>query len=95
MERPVERLYLSSALYLATYSGHGRVVELLLQSGAEVHALGNDNYTALSRAVCFGHMKVVNVLLAHGAEVDLTGMMLPDAARQGLDEEDNIQRCRR
>ena len=53
----------STALNLAARKGHERVIELLLQHGAEVNLQDNDCGTALMAAAAHGHERVVELLL--------------------------------
>ena len=55
----------------AAYYGHERVVELLLQRGAEVNQQNSMGASALMGAADNGHEKVVELLIRHGAEIDL------------------------
>ncbi len=49
-----------------------QLVELLLQAGADVHAVTEDQRTALTFAVESGSEEVAKILLAHGADPKLT-----------------------
>ena len=52
-------------------NGHERVVELLLQRGAEINLQESKGRTALIFAAGSGHERVVILLLQRGAEVNL------------------------
>lgn len=59
-----------SPLYLACEYGHVNVVELLLQSKADVNLCDNDGASPLFIASQQGHDVIVNLLLNHGANVN-------------------------
>jgi ankyrin repeat protein len=60
-----------TSLHVAAIGGDPTVVELLLQHGADVHALSNTGNTPLYQATAFGGRKVViDLLLAYGARPD-------------------------
>ena len=54
-------------LIAAARLGHNAVVELLLEKGAEVNAVDNDNKNAWYRAAFNGHYGIANLLVEHGA----------------------------
>ena len=56
----------TSALVVATHSGHGALATLLLDEGANPNAAAA-GYTALHAAVLTGDLDVVEALLGHGA----------------------------
>ncbi len=58
---------ISWPLDIAAGCGHLEIVELLLDSEAEVDAIDEDGGTALESAACAGHHKVVTLLLEAGA----------------------------
>ena len=60
-----------SALALAAAAGHGDVVGLLLDQGANVDIQWDFGRTALHEAAIFGRASVVELLLARGAAVDV------------------------
>ena len=57
-------------LMLAAHHGHERVVDLLLQHGADVNRQDSNGGTALMSAANEGHERVVDLLLQRGAEVN-------------------------
>ena len=52
----------------AAAAGHARVVELLLDAGADVHATQAGGYTALHSAAANGDARMCRLLLARGAD---------------------------
>ncbi len=56
-----------TALILASWRGHTKVVELLLREGADVDAKTNTGTTALKFATERGQKKVIALLQKHGA----------------------------
>jgi ankyrin repeat protein len=65
-----------TALHMAAERGHGPVVRLLLEKGADIKARTNEpnntnsGATALHRAAGAGHSAVMEILLKNGAEID-------------------------
>ena len=57
-------------LHLAALEGHTRVVELLLQGGADVSAVEALGCTALHFAAQYGRLEVARLLLDRGADVN-------------------------
>jgi len=57
-------------LMAAAEKGHERVVELLLQRGAEVGPQNSDGATALLYAIGNGHEQPADLLIRHGAEIN-------------------------
>lgn len=63
----------STPLHCASWKGHLAAVHLLLQRGADVHAVNaNDHWgtTPLHAAAHANHREVVRALLEHGADPD-------------------------
>ena len=60
-------------LQTATRQDQARVVEYLLNAGADINALGGSGITALSTAALAGHKRMVDLLLRAGAKVDARG----------------------
>lgn len=61
-----------AALQTACDSGYARIVKLLLDAGANVHACGregNNKEAALQYAVCRGYTDIIKLLLDAGADV--------------------------
>ena len=63
----------NNALKAASVGGHRKVVQLLLDRGAEVNAKGGYFDNALQAASYFGHEKVVQLLIDRGAEINAQG----------------------
>ncbi len=59
-----------SALVVAAFGGHERVVSLLLEADADPNAAGG-GFTSLHAAALSGNLQAVNALLAHGADPNL------------------------
>ena len=59
-----------TSLMVASSFGHDQVVQHLLASGADIHAVNNDGCTSLVAASQAGHDQVVQCLLSDGAKVD-------------------------
>jgi len=68
------RLSKYNLLAMASYRGHTRVVQVLLDSGADVNAQCGHNHDAISGlhgASSSGHVSIVEILLKRGADVNL------------------------
>ncbi len=65
--------YGGSCLHWASYNGHRRVAELLIEKGADVHARNKDGRTPLMLAAGRGQNSTVKLLVAHGADVRAEG----------------------
>ncbi|KEY72966.1 hypothetical protein S7711_10190 [Stachybotrys chartarum IBT 7711] len=59
--------------YSASYGGRDKIVELLLDKGANVNAEGGKYGNALYAASSEGHDKIVELLLDKGANVNAEG----------------------
>ena len=60
-----------TALYIATYYGHERIVKLLIENGANIHAkLTEKQVTPLFWPVIKGFLKVCEMLILEGADVN-------------------------
>jgi len=59
-----------SALMCAAACGHARMVEHLLQRGADIHYHNGTGATALIAAAKAGHKEIFDLLLAYGADPD-------------------------
>jgi ankyrin repeat protein len=62
-----------NALQAASYGGHEKVVQMLLDRGADVNAQGGRFSNALPAASYGGHERVVQMLLDRGADVNSQG----------------------
>jgi ankyrin repeat protein len=58
-------------LHIAVIQGDVRAIKLLLDAGADIHALGETGYTALHYAVAHGRPEAVRALLERGADTQL------------------------
>ncbi|KAJ5155715.1 hypothetical protein N7492_008518 [Penicillium capsulatum] len=72
-----------NALQAASNRGHDKVVEMLLDRGADVNAQGGFYGNALQAASLNGHDKVVQMLLDRGADVDAQGGLHGNAFQAG------------
>jgi hypothetical protein len=57
-----------TALHAAAYLGHDDIVQLLVDNGADIDAVGANGGTAVDLAACSKHDKVVKTLLRAGAQ---------------------------
>jgi ankyrin repeat protein len=62
-----------NALYAASWGGHDKVVEMLMDAGADVNAQGGFCGNTLQAASWGGHDKVVEMLVSAGADVNAQG----------------------
>jgi ankyrin repeat protein len=65
--------YISTPLILASINGNIKIVELLLEAGADVNNLNENGYTALMHASERGHVEIVNLLLINNADIGVYG----------------------
>ena len=65
--------YYGNALHAASFGGHEKAVQILLDQGADVNAQGGYYGNALQAASFGGHEKVVQMLLDQGADVNTQG----------------------
>ena len=70
---PQRRGMYGNALYFASSRGHQKIVEMLLDNGANVNAQGGYYGNALQAALVEEHMKIVQVLIGRGADVNAQG----------------------
>jgi hypothetical protein len=61
------------AVIVASYYGHLRIIELLINKGADVNALGGKYVTALQAASVNGHTDIAELLINKGADVNVWG----------------------
>ncbi|KAH6853156.1 hypothetical protein B0I37DRAFT_301466, partial [Chaetomium sp. MPI-CAGE-AT-0009] len=57
----------------ASLEGHGEIVQLLLDKGADANAQGGLYGNALQAASCTGHGEIVQLLLHKGADIKAQG----------------------
>ena len=57
-------------LHWAAFCGHERIVQRLLEKGADIAGKDRSGQTALSWAAMKGHEAVVELLLEKGADVE-------------------------
>lgn len=70
--RTKEPKFGNSALHLASYEGHKKVVQILLSRGADPNCKADDGITPLIAASRKGHIEIAEMLLVAGAKVNDT-----------------------
>jgi len=60
-----------SALKAAVAGGHARLVEILLQEGADPNSVGHEKRAALTIAVELGNVQITKLLLDKGAGINV------------------------
>jgi ankyrin repeat protein len=84
-------VYGNTPLKIAAVRGDSNAVRVLLQAGADVNAIVEEDCTALWYAAAFDHPAVVRILLDHGASLDTRNSLSGDTAleaaqKRGLTE---------
>lgn len=59
-----------TALHIAAYQGHTKIVEILIKNGAFINASDDDGITPLHLASLNGHTEIVEMLLKHNADAE-------------------------
>jgi ankyrin repeat protein len=77
-----------TALMNAALRGHGEVVKLLLENGAEVNARTDSGWTALMAAVSKANTGIVRTLLEYGADTEVRDMDFGMNAREIAENRD-------
>jgi serine/threonine-protein phosphatase 6 regulatory ankyrin repeat subunit B len=60
-----------TALMIASNEGNDKIVQALLDKGAEINMKSTEGLTALMYAIRMNHDNVVHVLIKNGADVNL------------------------
>jgi len=61
------------AIVSAAWNGHTKIVEFLLDRGADINARAKINNTPIQQAASNGHLETVRLLLSKGANVNIVG----------------------
>ncbi|KAJ3763496.1 ankyrin repeat-containing domain protein, partial [Lentinula raphanica] len=61
------------AIQLAALKGVKDVIELFIEYGADVNALGEEYSSALQVAAYWGQTAIVEILIKHGADINAKG----------------------
>ncbi|ERF73935.1 hypothetical protein EPUS_05358 [Endocarpon pusillum Z07020] len=69
----------SNVLIAASWTGHPKMVQILLDRGADTNALNKLYGSALQAAAAQGHMDVIHILLKCGADINASGRNHGDA----------------
>lgn len=65
-----EEEYGDNALITASHSDNVELVKLLIEKGADIHAVDMVNYNALMWALSNGHLEIVKLLIDQGANIN-------------------------
>ncbi|OCK98553.1 ankyrin, partial [Cenococcum geophilum 1.58] len=68
-----EEEYDGTALHLAAANGHEKVIEVLLEMGADIQATGGVYSNAVQAAIAKGHESAAQMLIERGADVNAQG----------------------
>jgi ankyrin repeat protein len=61
------------AIVSAAGNGHAKIVEYLLDHGADINARRKINNTPIQQAASNGHLEIVRLLLSKGANANIVG----------------------
>jgi|SRR5271163_2483590 len=75
----------SQALRLAAAGGHNKIIDLLIENGADVHAEEDTEYGALAQATEYGHITTVELLLKKNPSERARSIALGIAREKGQD----------
>lgn len=80
-------MHLSLCITLAAFEGHDALIKVLVDAGAEINALTDDNRTPLFQAAFKNHKTCVEALLEHGADAGVKNAEEKTAADVTTDED--------
>ncbi len=72
----IREIYLHTPLILSVSRGRIGIVKLLLEHGADVHALNGEGQTPYQLSLQKGYREIANLLLEHGADEARFGIFL-------------------
>ena len=72
--------YGQTALMLAAHRGHGEIVALLVEQGADLNVTAKYTLSALMLAVVNGHANIARLLARAGADLSIKGSGPPGFA---------------